>query len=462
MKSWAHEEMLTLDLGDQRLNKRCVALLDTLASSPEASLPNAMGSPAAVKATYRFLKNEHFQTEAIASAHRQQTYQRCQDFPHVLALHDTTSFNYSGHPQTTGLGYLDDHKCQGFFVHSMLLCSATGVPLGLGYQDVWARPEAEYGKRAHRKQKPIEQKESFKWLKALQALGDSFPSGTEVTVISDLESDIFEYFFLARPAYIHLLFRARYNRPTLEGALKTHLRQRPVAGEFDLHFQRKDNQAARTARLAVRYAPFHVLPPAHHPLKKQMGPVLIYAILAEEVSEPPEGVARLHWMLFTTRTVSCFEEARACLERYSYRWLVERYHYVLKSGCQLEALQLSTRERLERALALYCIAAWRLLWMTYLARTAPQASCEEAFETYEWQALHGFIQPKEPLPEHPPPLRVVVRWVAQLGGFLNRKGDGEPGVKTIWKGLAKLETISQTWLRLQQNPHLLKKAERCG
>jgi hypothetical protein len=462
MKTWAHEEMLTLDLGDQRLNKRCIAMLDALASAPEASFPTAMSSAAAVKATYRFLKNEHFQTDAIADAHREMTYQRCQNFPHVLALQDTASFNYSGHPQTTGLGYLDDHLCQGFFVHSLLMCSPTGVPLGLGYQDVWARSAADYGKRARRKQKPIEQKESFKWLKALHALEKTFPESTEVTVISDQESDIFEYFFLARPPHIHLLLRARYNRPTLEGALKTRLRQLPAAGEFEVKLQRKDSQAARTARLAVRFAPFQVLPPKNHPLKKQLGPVRLYAVLAEEVSEPPEGVERISWMLLTTRPVTCFEAARACVEMYSYRWLIERYHYVLKSGCQLEALQLSSRERLERALVLYGIAAWRLLWMTYLARTEPQASCEEAFEAYEWQALHGYLYPHNPLPKKPPAIHLVVRWIAQLGGFLNRKGDGEPGVKTIWKGLTKLEMISQTWLRLQQNPHLLKVSGRYG
>ncbi len=126
-------------------------------------------------------------------------------------------------------------------------------------------------------------------------------------------------------------------------------------------------------------------------------------------------------------------------------WLIERYHYVLKSGCRLEQLELETADRIHRALATYTIVAWRLLWITYLARYHPDTPADTVLETHEWQALYCTIQQTPLLPDTPPSWKTCLRWIAQLGGFLGRKHDGEPSVKTIWQGLRRLHDISQTW-----------------
>ena len=135
-----------------------------------------------------------------------------------------------------------------------------------------------------------------------------------------------------------------------------------------------------------------------------------------------------------------------CSSANSYRWLIERYHYVLKSGCRLEQLQLETADRIQRALATYTIVAWRLLWITYLARYQPDQPADTVLEAHEWQALYCTIHKSLLPPQSPPTLNTCVRWIAQLGGFLGRKHDGEPGVKTIWQGLRRLHDIAQTWL----------------
>lgn len=144
-----------------------------------------------------------------------------------------------------------------------------------------------------------------------------------------------------------------------------------------------------------------------------------------------------------------FSEACEYLKWYSYRWLIERYHYCLKSGCQIEELQLENAERIERALATYAIVAWRLLWLTYSARKNPEQTVEGILETHEWQALYCKIHKTNQPPEHAPSLSECVRWIAQLGGFLGRKGDGDPGVKTLWRGLQRLHDIADTWLLIQ-------------
>lgn len=154
----------------------------------------------------------------------------------------------------------------------------------------------------------------------------------------------------------------------------------------------------------------------------------------------------MSWLLLTTLPVTSFEDVVQCLRWYSYRWLIERYHYVLKSGCRIEQLQLETAERIHRALATYTIVAWRLLWITYLARYHPDAPADTVLETHEWQALYCTIHHTALPPPSPPSVHTCVRWIAQLGGFLARRRDGEPGVKTIWQGLRRLHDIAQTWL----------------
>ena len=157
-------------------------------------------------------------------------------------------------------------------------------------------------------------------------------------------------------------------------------------------------------------------------------------------------------MLLTTLPITTFPEARQVLRWYTYRWRIERYHYVLKSGCQVEKLQLETVDRLTRAVAVYSIVAWRLLWLTYQARQNPEAPCTVALSDSEWQALYAKVNKTATLPDDPPSLQTAVRWIAKLGGFLGRKGDGEPGVKVLWRGLRRLEDLADMWALLRPPP----------
>ena len=149
----------------------------------------------------------------------------------------------------------------------------------------------------------------------------------------------------------------------------------------------------------------------------------------------------MQWLLLTTLPIESFADAERLVRWYTYRWRIERYPFTLKSGCRLEELQLETAERLRRALALYAMAAARLLHLTYLARREPEAPCEPAVSAEEWEVLWRQFRPGEALPAQPPPLREAIRWIGRLGGFLGRKGDGEPGVKALWRGLRQLQAM---------------------
>ena len=266
-------------------------------------------------------------------------------------------------------------------------------------------------------------------------------------------ADIFDLFALERRANSHLLIRAEHDRKVVDHPskyLKAAIGQTEAAGEMEVEIPRAKDCSARIATLTIRYAALTIKPPSHSPASSQLQPITVNLIWACEDNPSDEVVSPVSWLLLTTLPVECLEDAVRYVRWYSYRWLIERYHFTLKSGCRIEELQLETADRIERALATYAIVAWRLLWLTYEARVNPELACDRVLETYEWQALYARIHKSQTVPSQPPSLRQAVRWIAQLGGFLGRKGDKEPGVKTIWRGLRRLHDISETWKLLRE------------
>jgi hypothetical protein len=232
--------------------------------------------------------------------------------------------------------------------------------------------------------------------------------------------------------------------------LQVAIEQTAACGEFSLELQRTPKRKPRIATLTVRFTSLELQPPQQHPQRSNLKPVRLQVVWAIE-EQPPVGEKVISWLLLTTLEVTNFEQAERCLRWYSYRWLIERYHYTLKSGCRLEQLQLETADRLERALATYAIVAWRLLWLTYEARCHQEKSIEGILPTHYWIALYCHIHQTTVLPTEPPTLADCVRWIARLGGFLGRRQDGEPGVKTLWLGLQRLHDMATIWQLIVAN-----------
>lgn len=174
----------------------------------------------------------------------------------------------------------------------------------------------------------------------------------------------------------------------------------------------------------------------------------VSVVRVRETGTTPEGEEPIDWMIVTTVAVQTLAEALEIIEAYAQRWKVERYHYVLKSGCRIEDLQLESADRIERALAIYNVVAWRLLHMTYVARLQPDLPCTSVLEDDEWQALF-IIGAARALPDKPPSVHEAVRMIAKLGGFQGRKGDGEPGVQALWTGLRRLMDFTLAFRRLR-------------
>lgn len=395
-----------------------------------------------------FWGNARVSHEAILKKASAETRARLAEEKRVLLVQDTTSFNFSHHPATEGLGPLENAHAVGFLAHSTLVVSEIGVPLGVLKQEVWARDPAETGKRAKRHERAFTEKESYKWVDGLPETVDLAP-GVEPLVVCDAEAHIYELLAVLHQRQLDYVIRAAdYRSFTLEGqALFAAVAQQAVQEQFELSLKRRPDREARTAQVALRFGTVTLSRPKRADTPNE--PSLTVSVVDVQEMAAPDGEKAVHWLLLTALPVATAAEARQITLWYSYRWLIERLHYVLKSGCKLEDSQLSQGVRLERLLAVYTLVAWRLLWLTYQARITPDAPCTVALQASEWQALYLFTHKQRRLPKQPPSLHQAVRWIAQLGGFLGRKGDGEPGVKVLWRGWTRLQDIAATFTLLQ-------------
>jgi hypothetical protein len=139
----------------------------------------------------------------------------------------------------------------------------------------------------------------------------------------------------------------------------------------------------------------------------------------------------VEWLLLTNVAIVTWADVTERIGWYRVRPGVESFHKVLKSGCTVEDCRLEDAERLTPYLTLMSVIAWRLFWLTHLNRQVPAQSCTAILADHEWKALYTTIHRTSSLPERPPTVRQAVRWIAQLGGFLGRNGDGEPGITTL-------------------------------
>jgi hypothetical protein len=249
--------------------------------------------------------------------------------------------------------------------------------------------------------------------------------------VADRQSDIRALMVRARelgtPA--DWLLRSQHNRALPEGGrLWAKVLASPPLGEIPFTLPGGRGRTAREVRQAL-YVQRVALADGRR------GTFEVTSLVAREIGAPP-GVKPIQWRLLTNPTAETLESVVELIDWYRARWEIELLFLVLKEGCRVEALQLGTMERIERALALFLVVAWRIARLMRLGRTLPDLDAALLLEPEEWQA--AYILAKKPLPKQPPRLNEVLRLIARSGGFLGRKRDGEPGVKTIWLGLQRI------------------------
>jgi hypothetical protein len=466
---WTEEEFGGVELGDARLGARCRTLAHDFYARPQASIPQACGGDRAkAKAAYRFFDHERATLEVLLEPHQKATIERMKAHPVVLCAQDTTELDYSGHPDTEGLGPIGNHKggAQGLLLHDTVAFTPDGTPLGVVQAQTWVRPKEKPAppppKKRGRKPKnappeppalPDPKGESEKWLASYREVAriQALLPGTRLVSVGDRESDFYELFTLATqdPKGPGLLVRAVKDRRTTEATeLWESAKKQPASGTITVEIPRKGGRPGRTARLDVRYGSFELAPPGQGK-SKGAAPVRLQAVVVTEI-DCSEGTEPLEWKLLTTEPVDSLEKAAEVVGWYAKRWGIEVFHRTLKSGCRIEDRQLGNDHRLEACLAIDMVVAWRLFHLTKLGREIPDAPCTVFFEEAEWKALCIYHTKNPDPPETPPTLREAIRMTAKMGGFLGRKGDGEPGTEVLWKGLQDLEKIAEFWEILER------------
>jgi hypothetical protein len=386
---WAEAEFGRCRLNG-RLRERLLRIARNFYADPMANIPEASGSQTQSQATYRFFAHEDVSFETVLQPHFAATEERISELSHavVLVAQDTTSLNYC-HP-AEGLGPIGTTAdgAQGLHLHSGFAMTEQGVPLGFLDAQCWARDKDDFGKKARRHSLPIEEKESYRWIKGYQAVAMVQQRNPQVTLVSmgDREADIYELFAQAaqEPDGAKLLVRARHDRALQDeqAALFAKLQAAPVAGYWHVQIPRQKNRPAREAKLAIRFAAVTLCPPKSKP---NLPSLSIWAVHAQE-QEVAKGVEPIDWTVLTTMPVTTFDQAQEKIAWYSKRWGIEVFHRTLKSGCKIEDRRLGHADRIETCLAIDMVVAWRICHLVRLGHDVPHMPCGVYFEEAEWKA----------------------------------------------------------------------------
>jgi hypothetical protein len=435
---WTDQEFAGLDLGDARLNKRARTLMERFAAKPAASIPDACDSWSETCAAYRFLGNAEVSWQGILAPHWERTQERMRVHPVVLCIQDTTELDFNGQ-ETEGLGPLNYEARRGMYLHPTYAVTPGREPLGVLDAWMWAREKRDAdGVRDG-------QKESTRWIEGYERVAEMAADlpDTRLVYVADREADLVAMMCRAReletPA--DWLVRAKHNRCLPDGdKLWAYTTTGTALGEIAFTVPAREKQKARTVRQQLWARTVEIS-------DGKAGRVTATCVVAREITTP-KGVKPVEWRLLTNRQASTLEQVVELIEWYRARWEIEIYFHVLKNGCEVEALQLSAIDRLERALALFMVVAWRVTYLMRQGRTCPDLDASLFFDADEIRGAH--LLTKKKMPGVPPTLNQVVRLIAQVGGFLGRKSDGEPGVKTIWRGLDQVMTAAETLRALRE------------
>jgi len=460
------DEVRNAQFGDQRLGKRLETIADRLGAKPNMSIPAAMNGRAEMEAAYRFFDNSKVTPEAIMKPHVEATYRRIQQNDVVLLVQDTTELDLTRpEQQVTEAGPIECESRRGAFYHPLIAFDKNGLPLGTVWSKSWAREQIQTEltakeKRKLRRETPIEEKESIRWLEGVRAarkVAVSSPQ-TKCVCVADSEADIYELFAEPRATphegELHLLVRGCQDRALSgqQGRMLDAVRATPCLMMYSLDVsrrkpktsvesrKRRTQRDARIAEVEVRAMTITLRPPPrpNHKLPE----VTVNIVLVEEPN-PPEGQTPIQWLLITTLPIETIEQVKDIVAYYCVRWQIEVYFRTLKSGCRIESRYFERLGRLMNCVAVYSIVAWKVLYLCRLSRECPDLDCEVVFAPSEWKSVYMAVRNTEP-PAKPPTLNEITRMVASLGGYVIRKST-HPGTQTIWFGLQRLHDLSTAW-----------------
>ena len=450
------------DLGDPRRSRRLTRIVTELAAQPWASIPDAMGSVAALEAAYRFINSRAVSFEALHGSHVKAAVERCRAAEEVLVVHDTTTCEFA-HAEPSEVGYLPTGAA-GFQLHIALAIDATQWRRPLGVVSVEVLSRAKRSGRGSRKRKVSgaetskwKDRESARWWRGVEKASAAL-DGVPHIHVADREGDSYELLGAMRTANLRFVVRNKHDRRArdpdstdpkwstmrelakqAEGSLE---RDVPLAARKRSSTPREDSthppRKARLAHLRFSATTVELRRPRYlgDPLPETLRLNLVHVL---EV-DPPAGERPVEWTLITTERVDTPEQVARIVDIYRTRWTIEEFNKALKTGCLYEKRQFESRGALLVILALSLPIACELLWLRSRARTEPNAPATEVVSPTQIDVLRAMGGRKL---SAAPSVREILLAIAELGG--HQRSNGEPGWLILNRGLRKVHDWEDGW-----------------
>lgn len=434
-----------LSFGDLRLTARCSQIVQKVAHNPALSFPQLSGDWSWLKGLYRFFANPKVTRERIMAGHVRNTVERCFEEAVVLAIQDTTFLDYSHHPAKEDLGLISgaEHSL-GMGIHNVFAVSGRNKkPLGILHQEIIVRAKKHSATETY-EQRQWRPRESQKWLRGLAAVNELLGGHPKVIIVGDREADIYFFIRAAKESGRGFVIRCAVNRRTTQGQLLTAIAGAELKCVTQITLPRNGKRKKRQAELSLRICKVQIKAP-----RKSAGlsaeSLMINVVAVQEI-KPPIGVEPLHWILLTSEAITTNGDCLQILKYYQMRWLIEDFHKGLKTGCQIEKRQLTTRVQLEKLLGLFSVMVAQILLLRFWANQKDMLPEEKVLSKIQIEILKNRFS-RESVNLSP---QILLLLIARLGGFIGRKSDGSPGWLTLMRGMYDLLLIEQGVILGQQ------------
>ena len=422
----AKEDWGNVNFGDKRLNDRATLIGEGFLKNPFVSPPKMMKSFKATKAFYRFMDSDKVSHEKLISTHVKKSQDNLSKHKIILAIQDSTTISLNRNYKIEGLytvGGRKNNKAEGIIVHntiSVIPYEGYGIIDGLLHQIIH--------KRKPKDKRNQDNNDSVLWTKSIESI-DEKPSDTTVIDVMDRGGDILEVMNCSLKQNHEFIIRAKHNR-CLNGKRGDHLfdlaKRLPVAGQTFLDVQGNKGRKKRTAKLNVSFSKI-TLPLTEN--KKNINPINCSIIRVFE-TDCPDDQEPLEWFILTSLDVRTFDDVLEIVKYYSFRWIIEEYHKCMKTGFRLEKTQLKKLQRIENLLGFIAVSSVKLLQLRDIVTHNSEADAKEYVEKEDINIVRAYYKVRE----KEMTIDKFLRFIAQMGGFLNRKSDGRPGWQTLWEG----------------------------
>jgi hypothetical protein len=431
-----------MSFGDIRVAQRADWAIERIAALGTLVLRRIGETRAGEMAVHGFLSSPYVSVDRIVETAAARTAGQCCG-RRVLAVQDTTEINFAGREKKRrGFGAAGDGKTPGFFIHPVIAVDIeTEAVVGLVHAAIWTRSTGRKNKK-ERRDLPFEEKESARWLTGCQAAAAILSEASSVTMVADRESDIYPL-FARRPEGLDLIVRVAHDRNLAdgEGVFEALADAKPLGATNVCVAPRGPGEKERIATVVLRAGTVRIARPRNNRLDDLPELIEITLVEAREVTAP-KGKTPLHWRLYTTYTVTNFEQASEVVQLYRLRWRIEQTFRSLKSdGLALEDSQVIDRQRMFNLAAVALIAAIRIIQLVDARDGSTRPASDVIDDTFA-VALQRMSEKLEGKTErqknpHDTDSLAFVAWVAaRLGGWnCYYKPPGPKTMRTGWNRL---------------------------